>query len=146
MTYYDLNDLRGLFNAQLEKKKPQRQLNNLFPSASNEIRNAYYYSMLDDVAEIMLKNKDVKFSVSGFTDNRGKDDYNLKLSTRRAQEARKFLIQRGVESDRVIAYGFGEKNPKYNNKTDEGRRLNRRVEIKSVGPYRQKTKLYLDRD
>jgi len=117
-----------------------------FNTDSNEIKNAYYYSMLDDVAEIMLKNKDVKFSVTGYTDNIGKSSYNLKLSIRRAKQARKFLIQRGVEPDRIIAYGFGEENSKYSNKTEEGRRLNRRVEIKSIGAYHKKTKLLMDRD
>ena len=51
-----------------------------FDTASNSIRNGFYYTMLDDVAEIMLKNKDVTFSVSGYTDDVGTVEYNLKLS------------------------------------------------------------------
>ncbi len=110
-----------------------------FDTDSKEIKSANYYTMLDEVAAIMLKNKDVSFSVSGYTDDRGSESYNLKLSERRANEARVYLIARGVESDRISAEGFGKVNPKYDNKTEQGRQLNRRVEIKSVGPYERKT-------
>jgi outer membrane protein OmpA-like peptidoglycan-associated protein len=112
-----------------------------FNTGSNSIRSGFYYTMLDDVADIMLKNKDVTFSVHGFTDDVGPEEYNLKLSERRANEARKYLIERGVEPDRVTAKGFGELNPMYGNDTTQGKQLNRRVEIKSVGYYESKTQL-----
>jgi len=115
-----------------------------FDTDSNSIRSGFYYTLLDDVAEIMLKNRDVTFSVSGYTDNVGTEEYNLALSERRAAEARNYLIERGVEPDRVFAAGFGEVNPKYTNDTAQGRQLNRRVEIKSVGPYESKTKIIID--
>tara|TARA_R110001592_G_scaffold119736_2_gene323120 strand:- start:2568 stop:4082 length:1515 start_codon:yes stop_codon:yes gene_type:complete len=115
-----------------------------FNTDSNSIRSGFYYTMLDDVAEIMLKNKDVTFSVFGYTDNVGSEEYNLKLSERRANEARKYLIERGVEPDRITAKGFGKVNPSYNNDTAQGRQLNRRVEIKSVGYYESKTQLKLE--
>lgn len=117
-----------------------------FDTASNQIKSATYYTMLDEVANIMLKNPNVSFSVSGYTDDRGEDSYNQKLSERRANEARLYLIARGVESDRITAKGYGEMNPKYDNSTEQGRQLNRRVEIKSVGPYKKKTKVIIDRD
>ena len=115
-----------------------------FDTDSNSIRSGFYYTMLDDVAEIMLKNKDVTFSVSGYTDNVGSEDYNLKLSERRANEARNYLIERGVEADRISAKGYGKLNPKYSNDTAQGKQLNRRVEIKSVGYYESKTQLKLE--
>lgn len=117
-----------------------------FDTDSNKIRSGFYYTMLDDVANIMLKNKNVSFSVSGYTDDRGGVAYNQALSERRAQAARKYLIARGVEPDRISAKGYGKLNPKYENKTEEGRQLNRRVEIKSVGPYERKTRIILDGD
>ena len=116
-----------------------------FNTGSNSISTGFYYTMLDDVAEIMLKNKDVTFSVSGYTDDVGSTPYNLKLSTRRANEARNYLIERGVESDRITAKGYGELNPKYSNKTEQSRQLNRRVEIKSVGHYKNKTQVIIDK-
>ena len=115
-----------------------------FNTDSNSIRSGFYYTMLDDVAEIMLKNKDVTFSVAGYTDNVGTDEYNLKLSERRSNEARNYLIERGVEADRISAKGYGEVNPKYSNDTEQGKQLNRRVEIKSVGYYESKTKLKVE--
>lgn len=115
-----------------------------FNTDSNSIRSGFYYTMLDDVAEIMLKNRDVTFSVSGFTDNIGSEDYNLKLSERRSNEARNYLIERGVEADRISAKGYGKVNPKYSNSTAQGKQLNRRVEIKSVGYYESKTKLKVE--
>jgi len=115
-----------------------------FNTDSNSIRSGFYYTMLDDVAEIMLKNKDVTFSVSGYTDNVGSEDYNLKLSQRRSNEARNYLIERGVEADRISAKGYGKANPKYSNSTEQGKQLNRRVEIKSVGYYENKTKLKVE--
>lgn len=117
-----------------------------FDTGSNEIRSAYYYTMLDEVANIMLKNKNVSFSVSGYTDNVGPEAYNQALSERRAKAARKYLVARGVESDRVSAKGYGKLNPKFNNETEEGKQLNRRVEIKSVGPYESKTRVVIDKD
>ncbi len=92
----------------------------------------------------MLKNKDITFSVFGYTDNVGSEEYNLKLSERRANEARKYLIERGVEADRITAKGFGKLNPTYSNDTEQGKQLNRRIEIKSVGYYESKTQLKLD--
>lgn len=116
-----------------------------FDTDSNEITTGFYYTMLDDVAEIMLKNSDVTFSVSGFTDNVGTTEYNLKLSERRANEAKKYLIDRGVEPDRITSKGYGELDPKYDNDTPQSRQLNRRVEIKSVGYYKSKVVLEEDK-
>lgn len=117
-----------------------------FDTDSNQIRSAVYYSMLDEVANIMLANPNVSFSVSGYTDDRAPVEYNQKLSERRANEARMYLIARGVESDRVSAQGFGELNPRYDNSTEQGRQLNRRVEIKSVGPYEKKTRIIREKN
>ena len=117
-----------------------------FDTNSKEIKSATYYTLLDEVAKIMLKNPNVSFSVSGYTDNSGNEDYNQRLSEKRAQEARLYLIARGVEEDRITAKGYGKLNPKYDNKTKQGRQLNRRVEIKSVGPYKKTTKIIRNRD
>jgi outer membrane protein OmpA-like peptidoglycan-associated protein len=116
-----------------------------FDTNSNEITSANYYTMMDEVAAIMLKNKDVSFSISGYTDDRGKDAYNLNLSEKRANEARLYLIARGVESDRITAKGYGEANPRFDNNTKQGRQLNRRVEIRSVGVYERKTRVILEK-
>ena len=115
-----------------------------FDSDSNSIKNGFYYTMLDDVVSIMLKNKEITFSVFGYTDNVGSVNYNLKLSERRANAARNYLIERGVEADRITAKGFGKLNPTYSNETAQGKQLNRRIEIKSVGYYEDKTQVKVE--
>lgn len=116
-------------------------LNIYFDKNSNKIRESFYFTMLDDVASIMLMNKNVAFSIAGYTDNTGEIGYNLSLSQKRAEAARDYLISRGIEPDRIKATGYGEINPKYPNDTSEGRQLNRRVEVRSVGTYVRNTKI-----
>ena len=69
------------------------------------------------------------FYIDGYTDNKGKASRNLLLSKARAQAVVDELIDAGVERSRIIARGFGMDNPKCDNKTDQGRQCNRRVEV-----------------
>jgi OOP family OmpA-OmpF porin len=63
----------------------------------------------------------------------GSDSYNQKLSMRRAQAVKAFLVSKGIDKTRVYTEGKGEKQPVADNKTKEGRAKNRRVEIEVVG-------------
>lgn len=72
----------------------------------------------------------LKIEVQGHTDNVGSDEYNHKLSHRRADAVRLELIKNGVSPDRLTATGYGEEKPIADNTTAEGRALNRRVELK----------------
>ncbi|WP_085315585.1 outer membrane protein OmpA [Derxia lacustris] len=69
----------------------------------------------------------------GHTDSVGTDAYNQKLSVRRADAVKTYLIGKGVETNRIYTEGKGEKQPIADNKTEEGRAKNRRVEIEVVG-------------
>ena len=69
----------------------------------------------------------------GHTDSVGADAYNQKLSVRRAEAVKSFLVSKGIEKNRVYTEGKGEKQPVADNKTKEGRAKNRRVEIEVVG-------------
>ena len=69
----------------------------------------------------------------GHTDSVGSDSYNDKLSMRRAESVKAYLVSQGMPKDRVSAEGRGEKNPTADNKTASGRSENRRVEIEVVG-------------
>jgi outer membrane protein OmpA-like peptidoglycan-associated protein len=72
---------------------------------------------------------DLKVEIRGFTDSRGKASSNLNLSQRRANSVRYWILNKGVNPDRVVAKGYGELNPIADNSTKEGRRLNRRIEF-----------------
>ncbi|WP_372827231.1 outer membrane protein OmpA [Polaromonas sp.] len=88
---------------------------------------------LDDlVGKIQGINLEVIIAV-GHTDAIGSDSYNQKLSVRRSESVKAYLVSKGVEKNRVYTEGKGEKQPVADNKTGEGRAKNRRVEIEVVG-------------
>ena len=88
---------------------------------------------LDDlVAKVKGVNLEVIIAV-GHTDSVGTDAYNQKLSVRRAEAVKAYLVTKGIERNRVYTEGKGEKQPIADNKTAEGRAKNRRVEIEVVG-------------
>jgi OOP family OmpA-OmpF porin len=69
----------------------------------------------------------------GHTDSIGTDAYNQKLSLRRAEAVKAYLISKGIDAKRVYTEGKGEKQPVTSNKTSAGRAKNRRVEVEVVG-------------
>ncbi len=88
---------------------------------------------LDD---LVGKVKDINLEVIiavGHTDSVGSDAYNQKLSVRRSEAVKAYLVSKGIEKNRVYTEGKGEKQPVADNKTKEGQAKNRRVEIEVVG-------------
>lgn len=85
--------------------------------------------VLDRVVASLKEWSDVRVEIAGFTDSRGPDAYNQKLSERRAEAVRTFFVERGIDPSRLTAKGYGEARPIADNKTDEGRAQNRRVEL-----------------
>ena len=88
---------------------------------------------LDDlIGKIKGINLEVIIAV-GHTDSVGSNNYNQKLSVKRAEAVKAYLVTKGIEKNRVYTEGKGEKQPVADNKTSEGRAKNRRVEIEVVG-------------
>ena len=84
---------------------------------------------LDQMAAELKEWGNVKVEVAGHTDSKASDAYNMKLSERRANAVRDYLISKGIEADRLTAKGYGESQPIADNGTEEGRAKNRRVEL-----------------
>lgn len=108
------------------KKVVKKALRVEFETAKDVILPDYYH-VVDEFAEWMKTNADLKVRIEGHTDSVGKRAYNLKLSDARAASVRRALIERGVPADRITSKGFGPDQPEASNKTVEGRSRNRRV-------------------
>lgn len=104
-----------------------------FPTAQSSIK-ADFYPVLDAVADVLKEYNKTTIAVSGYTDNVGRDDYNLKLSQDRASSVAQYLISRGVDGGRLSAVGYGKADPIADNSTENGRAQNRRVEIRINPP------------
>jgi OOP family OmpA-OmpF porin len=85
--------------------------------------------VLSEIGDVMMKNPGLKMNINGFTDNIGSMEYNQALSERRAQAAKNYLVEQGIDSDRFSINGFSYTMPVAPNDTEEGRRMNRRVEF-----------------
>jgi len=90
-------------------------------------------SKLDDLSG-KLKNITLEVIIAvGHTDSVGSDAYNQRLSVKRSEAVKAYLVSKGIEANRVYTEGKGEKQPAADNKTSAGRAKNRRVEIEVVG-------------
>ena len=94
-------------------------------------------SKLDDIAnKVKGVNLEVVIAI-GHADSIGSDAYNQRLSVRRAESVKAYMVSKGIEPNRVYTEGKGEKQPVASNKTKDGRAKNRRVEIEVIGTRKQ---------
>ena len=89
-----------------------------------------FRAALDEVAASLQKYPNSLVDVMGHTDSTGSDAYNLDLSRRRAESVANYLVSRGTNRARIATVGYGEQYPRADNTTEQGRALNRRVEIR----------------
>lgn len=94
---------------------------------------------LDGLVKLLKKCPNITIEISGHTDSKGAEDYNLKLSQDRAQSVVNYLIEKGIKESRLVAKGYGESQPIAPNENEDGsdnpagRELNRRTEMKVTG-------------
>ncbi|MCW3089618.1 MAG: hypothetical protein JWP81_687 [Ferruginibacter sp.] len=88
------------------------------------------YAVLDELVEYLKRKDDERIEIGGHTDNVGKAEANLILSTNRANTVRAYLLTKGIAPERVTAKGYGLTVPIAENDNEEGRQMNRRTEVK----------------
>jgi outer membrane protein OmpA-like peptidoglycan-associated protein len=108
------------------------RLKNIYFDFDKTTLKSQSFVELNKVVDFLKQNETVEIEISGHTDNKGTDDYNLNLSQGRSQSVVDYLIQQGVDSYRLTAHGYGEGKPIDTNDTDDGRANNRRVEFTVV--------------
>ncbi|MBN1758992.1 MAG: OmpA family protein [Chitinispirillaceae bacterium] len=90
------------------------------------------YTTLNRVRESLAEWENVRCEIRGHTDNIGSEELNLRLSKARAEAVMEYLVRNGIEPSRLRAIGLGESAPVANNRTAEGRAMNRRVELQRI--------------
>jgi outer membrane protein OmpA-like peptidoglycan-associated protein len=93
----------------------------LRPESTNELQR---------LTKLLVDVPTLKIEISGHTDSKGANDYNLKLSDNRSKSVVEYLISAGISADRLTYKGYGEDQPISTNETENGRQLNRRTEFK----------------
>ncbi len=100
----------------------------LFDTNKSDLRSGALFT-IDKLVAFLTEYPDRKVMIEGFTDSRGAEDYNQRLSERRALAVRDALVSKGIDADRIVTRGYGESFPVASNDTAEGRQRNRRVEV-----------------
>ncbi len=133
-----LNALGGYWVAELEPLKLEEepievgttiQLNNIFFEFNKADLKSESFDELNKVVDFLKNKPTVEIEISGHTDDKGSDDYNMKLSQQRAESVVNYLTSKGIASSRLTAKGYGETKPIASNATESGREQNRRVEF-----------------
>ncbi len=98
----------------------------LFDFDKSDLKNASM-KPLREIAELLLSYPSLQIEIQGHTDNQGAEDYNIKLSQKRADSVKQCLIGLGIDDSRMTAKGYGPSKPVASNNTKDGREKNRRV-------------------
>jgi outer membrane protein OmpA-like peptidoglycan-associated protein len=108
-------------------------LRNIFFDTDRYELKTVSYSELDKLVSFLKQNPALRIEIGGHTDDEGPGDYNLELSLKRAQAVYDYLLDKGIDANRISFRGYGENNPVSANDTEEGRAQNRRTEITIIG-------------
>lgn len=112
------------------KKTKIEILEKIFFEVNRAVIKSESFDLLNEIARVLDENPQLlKIRIEGHTDSDGSEAYNLKLSQSRASAVMTYLVEQGVQADRLEAVGFGESRPLDTNRTSEGKAANRRVEF-----------------
>ncbi len=126
-----LQDLSGI-EIELEPFRPGlvKVLRNIFFDYDSDVILPASIPELEQVLNLMVQNPEIRIEISGHTDSRGSDEYNLDLSLRRAEAVRDYLISRGIQKERLQTDGKGASKPLTDGNDEESLALNRRTELR----------------
>lgn len=105
-------------------------LRNIFFDFDKSTLRSESTSELERLIKLLQDVPSMRIEISGHTDNKGADEYNLKLSESRAKTVVEYLVEKGIDKSRLESAGYGESQPMATNDTEEGRQENRRTEFK----------------
>jgi outer membrane protein OmpA-like peptidoglycan-associated protein len=108
------------------------QLKNVYFVANAAFLQDKSFAELDKLVAFLKKNKQLKVEIGGHTNGICDDAFCVDLSSRRAKTVLDYLVQKGIAATQLSAKGYGKSQPIADNYTDEGRKMNQRVEIKIV--------------
>jgi len=112
-----------------------------FDNGSAELKTSMYVD-LDKLSDFLLDNPDFKLKISGHTDSDGGYDFNMDLSNNRAKAIAEYIIYFGnISAARIETFGYGSSQPIVEEKTEEDKALNRRVEFELYRPSQEELKL-----
>jgi OmpA-OmpF porin, OOP family len=106
------------------------RLEKVFFDTNKTILRPESFEELDKVVDFMNENPGITIEIGGHTDDVGSDDYNKNLSQGRAEAVRQYVVDNGIDANRITALGYGESQPEVPNTSAENRQTNRRVEFK----------------
>lgn len=118
--------------AETPAPKPDYHFSNIQFEFNSSVLKTESYPELDKVASALKADPTVKFVLNGNASAEGTPEYNMQLSIDRANAVKAYLVNSGVNSSSLQVKGYGETRPIASNDTEEGRILNRRVEIKKI--------------
>jgi outer membrane protein OmpA-like peptidoglycan-associated protein len=104
-------------------------INDILFDFDSTVIKSRYYPALDDVFAVLINNPLLKIKIQGSTDNIGSAEYNRQLSDKRAQTVKRYLVEKGIEPQRLKAVGLGSTRQAASNDTPAGRALNRRIDF-----------------
>ncbi len=106
------------------------RLDHLIFEIGRAVINAKSFESLDEVVAMMKDNTKVVIQLEGHTDNIGNEEKNMKLSQDRVEAVKKYLVSKGIDKNRIKTKAFGGTQPLSNDRTEEAKALNRRVEMR----------------
>jgi len=115
-------------NALIVLKNSLRKLSIHFDTNSDRI-SSIFSNVVDQISQLLKKYQQAKVEIVGHADSRGTEEYNQKLSLRRANAVKSVLVKNGIDGSRLIVSGKGETEPVAENTTEAGMAKNRRVEF-----------------